>query len=98
MPRWILDWQDRSGDPARRALVSVDSVEEFRERVRKTLDGETCTPEEAEEFRGPDAVPAIEAFQQEVVDLMNDADILSTLWSGVTLECDNGFLHVVREK
>jgi hypothetical protein len=95
--RWILDWQDRSRDPNRRFLISADSVDEVRDAVARLLANETWTPPDADEFKGPDALPASQAFRDEVLDLSNDANILG-LWSVVRFECDDGVLELVRER
>lgn len=95
--RWILDWQDRSRDPDRRVRITADSVDEVREAIGRLLNGETWTPPDAEEFKGPDALPAFQAFQTEVMDLADDKRILG-LWSAVNFECDDGVLEVVRER
>ena len=95
--RWILDWQDRSRDPDRRVLISADSIEEVRAGVARLLKSSTWTPPEAEEFKGPDAVPALQAFNDEVMDLNDDAQIFG-LWSILRFECDDGVLELVRER
>jgi len=95
--RWVLDWQDENRDPHTWILVTADSVDEFRERVHHLLDGYTLTPEDAEEFAGDDAIPAIDAFQEDVLDLADDAQILG-LWGGFSFKCDDGLLYVVRER
>jgi hypothetical protein len=95
--RWVLDWQDQSRDPDHRIVVSADSVDEFRERVRHLLEGYTSTPDDAEDFKGLDALPAIDVFQEDLIDLADDAEILG-LWSGVSFECDDGLFYAVRER
>jgi hypothetical protein len=97
MPRWILDWQDRSRDPARRVLLTADSLAEVRAGIIRLLSDETWTPPDAEEFKGPDALPAIDAFQRELFDLSDDAALIN-LWSGLTFTCDDGEFHIVRER
>jgi len=62
--RWILDWQDRSRDPNRRILVTADTIDEVRQYIEELLAVHTWTPEDAIEFKGPDASPAFDAFKQ----------------------------------
>ena len=95
--RWILDWQDRSRDPARWVRISADSVDEVRAAVERLLAGATWTPPDATEFKGPDSLPASRAFRDEVLDLSDDASVLG-LWSVVRFECDDGVLELVRER
>ena len=90
--RWILDWQDRSGDADRRILVSLDSIEEVRERIKIILDDQTWTPPNSDA-----EVNALQAFQDEALDLTQDSELLG-LWEGVDFECDDGSLHVERER
>jgi hypothetical protein len=97
MARWVLDWQDQNRDADRRVTLTADSPSEAREAVERLLTGATWTPEGAEEFQGPDARAALEAFRDEVMDLSDD-DQLNRLWTGVTFECDDGTLFIVRER
>lgn len=97
MTRWIIDWQDKSSDPDRRVLISVDNVEEVRTSIQRMLTSSTWTPDAAVGLQDPDSLPAYEAFVQEVMDLNDDREILG-LWSAVTFECDDGTLLVVRER
>ncbi len=95
--RWILDWQDQSRDPERRVLIIADSVDEVRNAIERLLTGETWTPLDADEFRGPNSLPAFQAFKDEVMDLADDVQILG-LRSAVSFECDDGVLELVRER
>src|SRR5262245_27673622 len=95
--RWILDWQDISCDEDRRVLISVDSIEEFRERVKDILETEEWTPPDAHGTGGPGTISAYLAFQDAALDLTNDGAILG-LWESVKFECDDGLFYVVRER
>ncbi|HEX3147296.1 MAG TPA: hypothetical protein VHR66_04390 [Gemmataceae bacterium] len=95
--RWILDWQDRSRDPDRRVRIAADSIDEVREAIERLLTGSTWTPPDAEEFAGPDALPAFQVFKNELMDIADDKQIFD-LWSGVNFECDDGALEIIRER
>src|SRR5262245_33345859 len=95
--RWLLDWHDRSRDPARRVQISAATVAEARAAVERLLAGATWTPPAADGVNGPGTVPASEAFRAAVLDLSDDACLLG-LWSGVRFECDDRVLELVRER
>ena len=94
--RWILDWQDIGGDD-RRVLRSADSVDEFRADVERLLRSAEWTSPEAHGDDEVSPIPAYQAFQDEVLDLTDDSQILN-LWESVSFECDDGTLYVVRER
>jgi hypothetical protein len=95
--RWILEWEDRSGDPDRRVLISSDSVQEVRDDIRRILEGEEWTPPDADEIGGPLTEPAFDAFVREEFDFDSDDAILD-LWSAVSFECDDGVFSIIRER
>jgi hypothetical protein len=99
--RWINHWKDESGDADRDILISADSVEELKEGLRRVLGNKTYTPDIPDDLKveGEDdePQPAYEAFLDNEFGPDVDADILK-LWCGVTFQCDDGRLHVVRER
>jgi hypothetical protein len=90
--RWVIDWQDRSRDPDRRILVSRDTVAEVRELIRDILSDQTWAGSAADATQS-----AYSAFIEEESGDDTDEKFLA-LWTGITFECAEGVLHVVRER
>ena len=96
--RWILEWNDDSGDTNHDIRETADSVEEARAAMRRILSGETWTPEDAEEIGGDQTEPAYPALLREACDGDLATALLDRAGEGIAFRCDDGTLRVERER
>ena len=96
--RWILEWNDDSGDTDHDIHETADSVEGAREAIRRILSGVTWTPEDAEEIGGDQTEPAYTALLREACDGDIDTALLDRADEGIAFRCDDGTLTVERER
>jgi hypothetical protein len=97
LPRWIISWEDDSGDEDHEIRETADSAEDAREATKRILSGVTWTPEDAKEIGGDRTEPAYTVLVRE----MFNGDMLAGLLDlpdGATLRCDCGTFTVERER
>jgi hypothetical protein len=51
--RWIISWEDESGDPDHGLRETADTSEEAQEVIHRFLEGFDWTPEDAGEIQPP---------------------------------------------
>jgi len=96
--RWILEWNDDTGDTAYDIRETADSVEDARAAIRRILSGVTWTPETAEETGGDQTESAYTALLREACDGDIARALLDRAGEGITFRCDDGTLTVARDR
>jgi hypothetical protein len=98
LPRWIITWEDDSGDEDHDIRETADSADEARKATKRILSGVTCTPEEADEIGGDRTEPAYTVLVRDVF----TGDIVTGLLSlgdeRAVRRCDSGTSTVERER
>src|SRR5208337_950711 len=96
--RWILEWNDDSGDTDHDIRETADSVEEARAAIRRLLSGVTWTPEDAAEIGGEQTESAYPALLREACEGDLARALLAPADEGIVFHCDDGTLTVERER
>lgn len=97
-PRWIITWEDESGDEDYDARETADSAGEAREAIERLLTGVMWTPEDADEIGGDRTEPAYTALVREAFRGDIDRGLLNLPDDRITFPCDDGTLTVERER